>query len=439
MVLDACRDNPFASQMTITSGGKRSMSRGLAPVNDEDLSANSIIEYAAQSGTTASDGDPSAGHSPFASAFINHVAEPGVEITLLFGKVRDDVWSATNKSQRPASYGSHGGDPVYLVPPDARMGFGPSSAVRSPISPTPADVSAAAPQSRALNASAQPPAGGPRVLPELVRWQSVIATPDPAVISDYLAHYPNARYAALAKAHLAKLLAAPTPAAKTAAIMAQAHVLEGANDDAGALRLYQAAADSGSAAGQFWLATMYARGRGVEKDINRAAALYRLAADQGHAGAQYNLALIEKDGLNGGPPDYAAAKQLLEASAAQGDAGAQEWLGYMYSMAMGMPQDLAKSQEWYLAAAEGGSATALSNIGIRYAHGKFVQQDFALAAAWDQAAASRGSATAQANLGLLYFQGRGVPRDPDRARTLMTQAAAEGNATAIAWLKLNPG
>ena len=121
VILDACRDNPFASSMQITGGAHRSMSRGLAPVDEEQLSANALVEYSAASGTTASDGDPSAGHSPFAAALIRHVTEPGVEISLLFGKVRDDVWRDTQKSQRPASYGTRGGDPVYIVPPKSQV------------------------------------------------------------------------------------------------------------------------------------------------------------------------------------------------------------------------------------------------------------------------------------------------------------------------------
>jgi hypothetical protein len=40
------------------------------------------------------------------SAAAKHIAEPGLEINLLFRKVRDDVLARTNRQQEPFTYGS---------------------------------------------------------------------------------------------------------------------------------------------------------------------------------------------------------------------------------------------------------------------------------------------------------------------------------------------
>ncbi|WP_354066967.1 ABC transporter substrate-binding protein [Bradyrhizobium sp. OAE829] len=103
VLLDACRDNPFASQMRRTAA-TRSIGRGFARVEPE---AGTLLVYAAKHGETALDGDGS--HSPFVSALIERMMEPGLEVRRLFDIVRDDVMAATNNRQQPFSYGSVSG------------------------------------------------------------------------------------------------------------------------------------------------------------------------------------------------------------------------------------------------------------------------------------------------------------------------------------------
>jgi tetratricopeptide (TPR) repeat protein len=100
VLLDACRDNPFASQMRRTIA-TRSVGRGLASIEPE---AGTLVVYAAKHGETALDGD--AGNSPFVTALVKNLAVPGVEIRRLFDLVRDDVMDLTKRRQQPFSYGS---------------------------------------------------------------------------------------------------------------------------------------------------------------------------------------------------------------------------------------------------------------------------------------------------------------------------------------------
>ncbi len=116
VLLDACRDNPFASQMKVTprpaaavaesstaggTVGTRSVGRGLGAVK---VSGATLVVYAAKHGQTALDGEGN--NSPFAVAMVQRLATPNVEINKLFRLVRDDVMEATAGRQEPYTYGS---------------------------------------------------------------------------------------------------------------------------------------------------------------------------------------------------------------------------------------------------------------------------------------------------------------------------------------------
>src|ERR1043166_5640281 len=115
VILDACRDNPFSKTMKRTIG-TRSIGRGLAKV--EVQSSDTMIAFAAKAGFTASDGDGQ--NSPFATALVNNLGTPGLDLRLAFGRVHDDVLKATGNRQEPFVYGSLGGSTVSLVPPKAQ-------------------------------------------------------------------------------------------------------------------------------------------------------------------------------------------------------------------------------------------------------------------------------------------------------------------------------
>ena len=114
VMLDACRDNPFAPRKTAvpeavgrvsTAGapiGSRSTNgRGLAEVK---VAGATLVVFAAKDGQVALDGE--GGNSPFAVAVVQRIATPGVEINKVFRLVRDDVMEATAGRQEPYTYGS---------------------------------------------------------------------------------------------------------------------------------------------------------------------------------------------------------------------------------------------------------------------------------------------------------------------------------------------
>ena len=111
VILDACRDNPFAKTMKRTVAS-RAIGRGLAKVEPD--SPNLLIAYSAKAGSTAQDGNGS--NSPFTMALARHLTTPGLDIRKAFGFVRDDVLKNTGNQQEPFVYGSLGGEDVALVP-----------------------------------------------------------------------------------------------------------------------------------------------------------------------------------------------------------------------------------------------------------------------------------------------------------------------------------
>jgi uncharacterized caspase-like protein len=114
VILDACRDNPFAKNMKRTVAS-RALGRGLAGV--EPARPNTLIAFAAKGGSTAADGDSK--NSPFTTALLKYLAKPGLELGKAFRLVRDDVMNATGNKQEPFVYGSLGGNDVALVPAPA--------------------------------------------------------------------------------------------------------------------------------------------------------------------------------------------------------------------------------------------------------------------------------------------------------------------------------
>jgi hypothetical protein len=120
VIVDACRDNPFrvrlaeaeAALSRSTGYVGKSIGRGLGRV--ASAGHDTLVAYAARDGSLAFDGDGR--NSPFAAAILNQLDVPGTEVGLMFRRVRDHVLAATGRKQEPYTYGSIGGEEVYLWP-----------------------------------------------------------------------------------------------------------------------------------------------------------------------------------------------------------------------------------------------------------------------------------------------------------------------------------
>lgn len=139
VILDACRNNVFP-----LAGAKRATTRGLARIEPDN---NTLVVYAAKEGTTADDGSGGA-NSPFTKAFLAHVATPGLEVNFVFRRIRDDVMKATGGAQQPHTYGTLGGEAIYLRPDPAPSDPAPSGAApgaQAMLEPSKPEMEAATP------------------------------------------------------------------------------------------------------------------------------------------------------------------------------------------------------------------------------------------------------------------------------------------------------
>jgi uncharacterized caspase-like protein len=115
VILDACRDNPFAR-------GFRSVPRGLA----QSLApAGTFLAYATAPGDVAADGDGA--NSPYAAAILAALKTPGLALEEVFKRVGMQVRDRTGGQQTPWTSSSVFGDFYFRPPvqaPVAAEGYG---------------------------------------------------------------------------------------------------------------------------------------------------------------------------------------------------------------------------------------------------------------------------------------------------------------------------
>jgi uncharacterized caspase-like protein len=165
VILDACRDNPFARKF-------RSASRGLAQT---DAPRGTVIAYATAPGDTASDGDGTNGL--YTTELLKAIAEPGLKLEEVFKRTIDGVARASGNKQTPWVSSSFRGDFFFntaAAPP-------PAAAI-----PVPPGVDAV----------------------EQTAWTTIANSTNPAMFELFLQRFPNGTYADFARARLEELKAA---------------------------------------------------------------------------------------------------------------------------------------------------------------------------------------------------------------------------------------
>lgn len=148
------------------------------------------------------------------------------------------------------------------------------------------------------------------------------------------------------------------------------------------------------------LAVIYAEGRGVPQDYEKAAFWFRKAAEQGDAYAQYSLAYLHRQGL-GVEKDYAEAAKWYYRAALQGDAQSQYHLGTLYYLGRGVPKSHQTAVDWFTKAAARGDPRAkyyLTKIALRREHFAVASETFA----------DHSQHTVENGIGLVYLQGAGA-------------------------------
>jgi hypothetical protein len=120
VILDACRNNPFATEKS---------ARGLAIV---DAPTGSIVAYSTAPGTAATDGAGT--NSPYTQAFLDVSKEPHLQIEQLFKQVRLKVHEATKGQQTPWESSSLTSN-FWFVPSDEVAPAPNAVATAAPVGP----------------------------------------------------------------------------------------------------------------------------------------------------------------------------------------------------------------------------------------------------------------------------------------------------------------
>jgi hypothetical protein len=129
--------------------------------------------------------------------------------------------------------------------------------------------------------------------------------------------------------------------------------------------------------------------------------------------------------------DYATELRISQAAARNGEAWAQNHLGFMFANGQGVAKNEAEAVRWYRLAAQQGQPSAQYNLGVMFANGQGVAKNDAEAVRWYRLAAQQGHAGAQNNLGVMFENGQGVAKNEAEAMRLYNLAAAQGNELAI--------
>jgi len=126
-----------------------------------------------------------------------------------------------------------------------------------------------------------------------------------------------------------------------------------------AFQWYGRAATQGLGIAQYRFAALYERGLGTARDAERARVWYARAAEQGNVKAMHNLAVLS---VSGGRSDYAAAAKWFAQAADFGLADSQVNLAILYQNGLGVPKDLKLAYKWLALAKRSGDQEAASRV-----------------------------------------------------------------------------
>ena len=167
LILDACRDNPFAASFKVSSQGLAQMS---SPTG-------TLIAYATAPGSVAADGFGRNGI--YTKHILQNIRLPDVPVEIMFKRVREGVERETRRLQTPWDSSSLKGDFVFNATGTAK------------------GIAAAAPAGPSADMNLQI---------EREFWVSVRDSNRPEDIRAYLDKYPSGNFAALARNRLDALV-----------------------------------------------------------------------------------------------------------------------------------------------------------------------------------------------------------------------------------------
>ena len=399
--LDACRNNPFAG------AGVALPAPGLARVGKLP---GFFITFATQPDNVAFDGRGR--NSPFATAFLAHLATPGADISSMMIAVRNDVFAATGGQQIPADEslltkqfyfaGATAAEETLetqlwrLSGKDRDPNLLQAYLDRYPDGPHAADVRSLL--SGAGNAAATTAQSQGDV--ETVLWSVARSERRASLAELYLARYPNGPHVDDAKALIASLRAAEQ---------------ESSSPEFACERLATHPHDATASVNGVEMESLKKNAEAAIQFCSQAAAA--------HPQVAHYEALLARATFAAGRYDEGIT--LYRRAADANDARAMVSLGLLLETGDHTPKDLKAAYALYEKAAERGSADGALDLAVTLIKGKGIDVDIPRALALLEKASEDGSARAAYDLAALVASGVGG-KPAGEALELFRRAAAEG-------------
>ena len=171
VILDACRNNPYARSF-------RNASQGLATLN---APSGTFIAYATAPGSVASDGTGRNGL--YTGELVRHMNTPGLKLEEVFKRVRADVQEKSGNAQVPWDASSLTGD-FFFIPAEGKS--------------SPDQVASSTQPTEAVTPSS-------RFLPDEELWAVVKDSESDEDFEDFLAAFPESKLAPVARIKLKRI------------------------------------------------------------------------------------------------------------------------------------------------------------------------------------------------------------------------------------------
>ncbi len=446
VILDACRNNPFergpsfplvADASEGSRGAEVDAAGGVADAADPssrggglaEMSASgrteTLVAYATAPGEVALDGE--ADHSPYTQALLDHLDEPGLEIGMLFRRVRGAVRESTDSYQIP--WTSSTLEQEFYFRPDT---------IKATDAVTGMQV--------ATNTLGVLP---PRQVLDRSFWYSIQHHEKPSALSTYLDMFPEGKFHASVMSRLASLNGEAASAARETA-SAEA---ETEPDDDSTQTVYRTSALVGVEPtplqlpaldqrheGQFWVQLEDAPkfGQLVLEDGSPIE-----ARDVIDGRAFLKASFRPTVGTHGGEERIRFSLLDKEGERHAYEIGLEAWI-HACDMLAGMPEDTrrvtAGTREFILSMrAEQAIEVCELAVADHPDNGRFAAElarAYRLAKRYDQAVAENlraielGHDRALVVLGLMHWAGQGVERDLERAQEFFEEAWKRGESAA---------
>ncbi len=394
LILDACRDNPFAVR-------SRSVLHGLAIMN---AGRGTLIAFATGPGKTASD-NPEGVNGLFTSHLIDRLRAPGLSIDQIFNQVALAVDTASRGRQTPWVVKSLMGEFYFL-----------------------------------------PPANDGGLVVERAFWDSVKDSGDPEELRAYLKTYPQGRFVNLARIRLREFgdpgaestFEEPrcAPAGECTRLGYSLQTRGNTEDLPLAAVYYRQGCDLGDARACTNLGVMFENGQGVYRDDVKAAELYARGCENDDSFGCTYLGFMYHSG-RGVPKSPVKAYEMFRLGCADSRSDACTHLGILYETGEGVSsRDYGRAGRFYSQGCAGHHAPGCRRLGLLYDKGLGVAVDPVQAAELYRLACGGKDAPACTSLGLLYSKGQGVEKNRDIAAGLYRKGCGYGDQSGCENLRI---